>query len=203
MAQWQFLAKCLPVDVVHNRPVLTVLKFICLCEIEENHVVHHNDLISTKRIPMQETARDTSVPLSSRAARLSGLRIGMWRSRKHETLWLIVAPKYSKFVFVVEQQDTKVETPRRGALQRRSSMLRQLGAHSPFTASSVYTEKSRVFCFDVRYSDIRGVDYLNPLVRSGKLVLDAFHVSKREFADVRILCDSWCFFCFASICGCI
>jgi len=126
---------------------------------------------------------------SSTCVRLSGLRIGMWRCRKHESLWLVVAPRFQKFVFLVErQQDSKTRSSFQGrnvARFRQRSMLEHLGAHSPFSSSYLYhDEDSCVFAFEVKYLAIRGVNYNNPLVRDGKLVLDACNVEKREFKNV-------------------
>lgn len=127
---------------------------------------------------------------SSTCVRLSGLRIGMWRCRKHESLWLVVAPRFQKFVFLVElEQDKSRSSFRQGrnvARFRQRSMLEHLGAHSPFSSSYMYgEEESCVFAFEVKYYAIRGVNYDNPLVRAGKLVLDACNVEKREFKNVR------------------
>eukprot|EP00890_Picochlorum_soloecismus_P003330 jgi/Picsp_1/3999/NSC_01511-R1_protein len=125
---------------------------------------------------------------SSTCVRLSGLRIGMWRCRKHESLWLVVAPRYLKFVFLVERQQDKTRSSFQGrnvARFRQRSMLEHLGAHSPFSSSYMYEEEeSCVFAFEVKYLAIRGVDYNNPLVRAGKLVLDACNVEKREFKNI-------------------
>lgn len=131
----------------------------------------------------------------STAVRLSSLCVGMWRSRRHASLWMIIAPRRRAFVFVVEYEEVDVG----------SGVLRQLGAESPFASSKKMcgsrsvlsgrkdrkdgvSEKDRgngmSVAFEVGFDTVMGVDYSNPLVRKGRMVVEACHVVKKEFPSI-------------------
>jgi hypothetical protein len=123
----------------------------------------------------------------------------MWKSRKHESLWIIVVPERELFVFVVEPDWGPETTQRlsgersRGEFSvtkslRRDVVLKQLGAESPFSLHGRSREHGSVFAFEIHWSSgVHGVDYSNPLLRTGKLVLDASNVEKKEFGSMRSL----------------
>ena len=110
-----------------------------------------------------------------------------------------MVPEKELFVFVVEPDWGPETTQRlsgergRGEFSvtkssRRDIMLKQLGAESPFSLHGKSREYGSVFAFEVCWSSgVHGVDYSNPLLRPGKLVLDASHVEKKEFGSMRRL----------------
>lgn len=123
---------------------------------------------------------------------LSGLAIGMWKSRKHEHLWILVAPEKEIFVFLVkpwreegrlsgEHGESRVKT-----FQNRDAVLKQFGAESPFSFHpSSERGEGVVFGFEVGWKHVKGVNYQNPLVHHGKLVLEACNVEKKEFSSMK------------------
>lgn len=121
---------------------------------------------------------------TSTVVRLSSLCVGMWKSRRHASLWMIIAPKRDAFVFVVEHEE--VDTG--------SGVLRQLGAESPFASSKKTRGTKSVIhegrgdgmsvAFEVSFNTVMGVDYSNPLVRKGRMVVEACHVVKKEFPSM-------------------
>lgn len=123
---------------------------------------------------------------------LSGLTIGMWKSRKHEHLWILVAPEKEVFVFLVKpwSQSSRLSgdhgESKAKTFQNRDAVLKQLGAESPF---SFHPSSARgegvVFGFEVGWKHVKGVNYLNPLVHQGKLVLEACEVEKKEFLNIK------------------
>lgn len=119
---------------------------------------------------------------------LHGLRVGMWSAREHQGLWLLILPSKEQFVFVAEKALKSAtggpnDAPRRFGTGT-SALLRQLGAHSPFR-STVYKSGGCAFAFEVPFDSVCGIDYSNPLIRPGRLVLEAKNVRKREFVTVR------------------
>ena len=62
-------------------------------------------------------------------------------------------------------------------------MLRHLTAHSPFQSNQ--SGPGNVLAFEVGWRNIIGLDYSNPLCLPGRVVLEAKHVIKREFLNVR------------------
>jgi len=125
---------------------------------------------------------------SSSVVRLSSLCVGMWKSRRHASLWMIIAPKRDAFVFVVEHEEVDIG----------SGVLRQLGAESPFASSKKTRGTQSVMhgvkdegrgdgmsvAFEVGFDSVMGVDYSNPLVRKGRMVVEACHVAKKEFPSM-------------------
>jgi hypothetical protein len=107
---------------------------------------------------------------------LSGLTIGMWKSRTHESLYLLVIP--SAFVFVVESQrlrpkvvprKTSFSSPRLNGLNslnksintslNASPILKQFVSASPFSNSRQPSTGTMVFAFEVTFGSVAGVDF--------------------------------------------
>ncbi len=105
---------------------------------------------------------------------LSGLKIGMWKSRTHESLYLLVLP--SAFVFVVEARPvrpkavprkTSFSSPRLNTLNKSintslnaSPILKQFVSASPFSRSQQPSSAgTTVFAFEVKFGSIAGVDF--------------------------------------------
>ena len=62
----------------------------------------------------------------------------------------------------------------------------------PFAAASPFhhsrgQESGYVLAFEVELHSICGLDYSNPLILDGRMVIEANHVVKREFLTVRTL----------------
>ena len=62
----------------------------------------------------------------------------------------------------------------------------------PFAAASPFhhsrgQESGYVLAFEVELRSICGLDYSNPLILDGRMVIEANHVVKREFLTVRAL----------------
>ena len=60
----------------------------------------------------------------------------------------------------------------------------------PFAAASPFhhsrgQESGYVLAFEVELHNICGLDYSNPLILDGRMVIEARHVVKREFLTVR------------------
>lgn len=107
---------------------------------------------------------------------LSGLTIGMWKSRTHESLYLLVLP--SAFVFVVEVQPvrpkaaprkTSFNSPRLNGLNTlnksintslsASPILKQFVSASPFSRGQQPSTGTTVFAFEVKFGSVAGVDF--------------------------------------------
>lgn len=61
--------------------------------------------------------------------------------------------------------------------------------HMPFAAASPFhhsrgEDSGYVLAFEVELQSICGMDYSNPLILDGRVVLEAKHVVKREFLTV-------------------
>lgn len=151
---------------------------------------------STREAGQTNRSKSTSTTLESGEGQqqqqpllqeLSGLRIGMWKSRKHESLYLLVLP--SAFVFVVEGQlaqpkavprKTSFSSPRLNGLNslnksintslNASPILKQFVAASPFSHSQHSSSTgTAVFAFKVEFGSVAGVDFL---VCVGRSLLD-------------------------------
>lgn len=143
--------------------------------------------VDTQDLHMESMGGATITPLS-------GLTIGMWKSRKHEHLWILVAPQKEMFVFLVKpwSHDCRVSPECGGresrvkTFHKREAVLKQFGAESPFSFhSSSERGEGVIFGFEVGWRHVKGVNYRNPLVRQGKLVLEACEVEKKEFASIK------------------
>jgi hypothetical protein len=122
---------------------------------------------------------------TTQLAVLSGVSVGMWSAKKDRGMWFLIVPRQQLFVFIVE--DASNSNPTAAGKRRRfapstATLLKQLGAHSPF--SSAVHKEGAAFAFEVALDNISGIDYSNSLVRSGKLVLEAFQTRKREFENI-------------------
>lgn len=66
-----------------------------------------------------------------------------------------------------------------------------LDVHSPFGTVGAGS-RELVVAFEVLWSDVQGIDYTNPLLVDGRIVLEAAQVTKREFSSVRVA-NRWVF----------
>lgn len=144
-------------------------------------------MTTTNERPMNSMGGATITPLS-------GLTIGMWKSRKHEHLWILVVPEKEMFVFLVKPWSDAHRVPtqqgggesRRKTFQKRDAMLKQFGAESPFSFHPSHGRgEGVVFGFEVEWRHVKGVNYSNPLVRQGRLVVEACNVEKKEFSSLN------------------
>jgi hypothetical protein len=119
--------------------------------------------------------------VGSLEAPLTALNIGMWSSTGHEDdLMIYILPNKRSLVLISDRS----RPASRGSAQRfTATALKQLGACSPFS-SSYYGTKGCVISFEVDFDRIIGLDYLNPLLQTGRLVMEAEHIRKREFRHV-------------------
>ena len=159
--------------------------------------------MSTRASPSQRRSLESPQPKPV-LQKLSGLTIGMWKSRAHESLYLLVLP--STFVFVVETGPkpsvprTSLNSPRLVGLNSlntslnslntslsASPILKQFVSASPFSCGQHAEMGVMVFAFEVRFDSVAGVDYQNPLVRQGRLTLEALGVTRREFCSLDAL----------------
>ena len=147
--------------------------------------------MSTRASPSQRRSSESPQPKPV-LQKLSGLTIGMWKSRAHESLYLLVLP--STFVFVVEAGPkpsvlrTSLNSPRLVGLNSlntlntslsASPILKQFVSASPFSCGQHAETGVMMFAFEVRFDSVAGVDYQNPLVRQGRLTLEALGVTRR------------------------
>lgn len=116
-------------------------------------------------------------------ALLKSLKIGMWTA-KNDQNWLLILPKSSIFVFIVEKG---------GHTQHRrfstSKFFKQLRNSSPFSSTQYKDSDGCVFAFEVDCDKISGIDYSHPLVRDGRLALEANQILRREFTKIEDLLD--------------
>lgn len=119
--------------------------------------------------------------VGSLEAPLTALSLGMWSSKGHEDdVMIYILPNKRSLVLISDRS----RPASRGSAQRfTATALKQLGACSPFS-SSYYGTKGCVICFEVDFDRIIGLDYLNPLLQTGRLVMEAEHIRKREFRHV-------------------
>jgi hypothetical protein len=153
----------------------------------------------SKAIPgVPDSMTSTPLPRPPVIRPLSALTIGMWKSRQHESLYLIVKPEAHVFVFVVHLPESIANRQTREAPSPRglhsprlnSSLLRQIGASSPFSYDR-HVNTGTVFGFEVAFGNVKGVNYANPLVRQGKITLEAVEVKKREFRNMAELSEHY------------
>ncbi|CAD7704505.1 unnamed protein product [Ostreobium quekettii] len=114
---------------------------------------------------------------------LTGLRIGAWKVRRSCGLYLLVAERVRKFVFVVEEADPS-QSPARLKKKIARAVGRMLDVRSPFEAGSGEGGAGRVVAFEVAWGDVQGMDYDNPLLVDGRIVLEAAMVARREFESM-------------------
>lgn len=109
---------------------------------------------------------------------LDSLAVGMWKARKspRHSLYMLLLP--SRFVFICEKEEQQLANR-----FEATGAIAFIGAHSPFS-SAVYKDKRCVFAFEVEFSNVCGVNYSNPLLQHGRLVMEGNHISKLEFPSV-------------------
>ena len=115
---------------------------------------------------------------------LSGLKIGMWSSREHEALWLLVLRTKSLFVFIVEPLNVNSQKVRNIRFPTKTALLRLTGAASPFDRSRKDRDRHAVIAFEVSWNNISGVSYEHPLVQPGRFVIESHYVKKCEFTSL-------------------
>lgn len=120
---------------------------------------------------------DHDPALAPQLASLTGLSVGWWSSKRHTSIWMLVLPQQQRLVLLVEEA---TRAPRRGLVGKAAT---RLSARSPF-ASKTGPGQGWVCAFEADFDGILGIDYLHPLVRPGRLVLEARRVTKREFKSV-------------------
>ena len=106
--------------------------------------------------------------LPTQLAVLSGLNVGMWSAKSEGGIFFLVIPRRQRFVFIVDSSGGR--HPRRRFGPNTTALLRQLGAHSPFS-SVIHKEGGCAFAFEIAFDNISGIDYSNSLIRHGRLVL--------------------------------
>jgi hypothetical protein len=114
-------------------------------------------------------------PADPQLAKLSGLSVGWWASRKHTSIWLLILPRQRRFVVLVH----KASAPRRRS-RVVAAVAENLGARSPFNPRGARAG-GWVCAFETAFEGIAGMDYVLPLVRPGRLVLEARQVVQRNF----------------------
>jgi hypothetical protein len=122
---------------------------------------------------------------ATQLAVLSTVSVGMWSAKKDQGMWFLIVPRRQLFVVIVEDASntSTAAGKRRRFAPSTANLLKQLGAHSPFS-SAVHKEGGCAFAFEVSFENISGIDYQNSLIRSGRLVLEAHNTRKREFANI-------------------
>jgi len=123
---------------------------------------------------------------ATQLAVLSAVSVGMWSAKKDQGMWFLIVPRRQLFVFIVEDatnNNLNATGKRRRFAPNTANLLKQLGAHSPFS-SVVHKEGNCAFAFEVSFENISGIDYQNSLIRPGRLVFEAHNTRKREFANI-------------------
>lgn len=116
-------------------------------------------------------------------APLTRLTVGMWASRHHRACQLLILPEQEQLVVLCDRRSTAPRSPSRFSLA--SHVHKRVAAKSPFASGhSAYRAAGCVHAFEVPFHAIRGMDYNNPLCHEARLVLEAVHLRKREFATV-------------------
>lgn len=119
---------------------------------------------------------------ATQLAVLSDVAVGMW-SAKDQGMWFLIVPRRHLLVFIVESEPNS--SKRRIPFgPTTTNLLRQLGAHSPFS-SVVHRDGGCAFAFEVSFDNISGIDYSISLLMPGRLVLEAHKVRKREFESLE------------------
>ena len=62
--------------------------------------------------------------------------------------------------------------------------MKQLNAKSPFKTSSCRAGDYLVVAFEIRWEDVCGFNYHNPLCNDGRVVIEAASLTKRQFLTV-------------------
>jgi hypothetical protein len=117
-----------------------------------------------------------SAQSEGRLIELTGLAMGMWKRRQspNQTLYMLVNPGLKIFVLLCDQ--------RVGHHSNSAGVF--IGARSPFT-STLFKNRRCVFAFEVHHDGVEGLDYSNPLLQPGRLVIEARGIRKREFSSIE------------------
>ncbi len=75
-------------------------------------------------------------------------------------------------------------------MQGHRKRLQRMWRHVTFAAASPFhhsrgQDSGYVLAFEVELQSIVGLDYSNPLILHGRMVMEARHVTKREFLTVH------------------
>ncbi|KAG7672519.1 hypothetical protein KSW81_001481 [Nannochloris sp. 'desiccata'] len=141
------------------------------------------------RSPSPAVWMDRAEVIYLRIRKIRGLAVsvGMWSAKKDQGMWFLIVPRRQLFVFIVADPTNNNTSTAAGKRRRfapnTGNLLKQLGAHSPFS-SAIHKEGNCAFAFEVSFENISGIDYQNSLVRPGRLVLEAHNARKREFANI-------------------
>ena len=122
--------------------------------------------------------------MGTQLAVLSATSVGMWSAKKDQGMWFLIVPRRHLLVFIVESDSNSSSMKRRSFGPIPANLLRQLGAHSPFS-SVVHRDGGCAFAFEVSFENISGIDCSISLLLPGRLVLEAHKVHKREFESLE------------------
>ena len=65
-------------------------------------------------------------------------------------------------------------------------LVSQLNAKSPFRTSSCKAGAYMVVAFEIKWDDVCGLNYHNPLCLDGRVVMEAAKLTKRQFLTVSV-----------------
>ena len=148
-------------------------------------------------------------------ADITYLTVGFWRrSDKPAPLSLLVLHSSEKFVLLSEEpwrgQQVRpiavlllahklaitasvLDYAFQAQSKRLFKLVKQLNTKSPFKTSSCSAGPYTVVAFEIRWEDICGFNYHNPLCMDGRVVIEAAKLTKRQFLTVgdnlQELCD--------------
>lgn len=116
------------------------------------------------------------------AADITYLTVGFWRrSAKPAPLSFLVLHSSEKFVLLSEEPWSGQQAHSR----RLFKIVKQLNAKSPFRTSSCRAGNYLVVGFEINWEDVCGLNYHNPLCQPGRVVIEAAHVTKRQFLTMK------------------
>ncbi|KAL0054238.1 hypothetical protein WJX82_005935 [Trebouxia sp. C0006] len=116
------------------------------------------------------------------AADITYLTVGFWRrSAKPAPLSFLVLHSSEKFVLLAEEPWSGQQAHSR----RLFKIVKQLNAKSPFRTSSCRAGNYLVVGFEINWEDVCGLNYHNPLCQPGRVVIEAAHVTKRQFLTMK------------------
>ncbi|KAL0032280.1 hypothetical protein WJX79_002214 [Trebouxia sp. C0005] len=116
------------------------------------------------------------------AADITYLTVGFWRrSAKPAPLSFLVLHSREKFVLLAEEPWSGQQAHSR----RLFKIVKQLNAKSPFRTSSCGAGNYLVVGFEIKWEDVCGLNYHNPLCQPGRVVIEAAHVTKRQFLTMK------------------
>ncbi|DBA96501.1 TPA: hypothetical protein ACH3X1_015380 [Trebouxia sp. C0004] len=116
------------------------------------------------------------------ASDITYLTVGFWRrSAKPAPLSFFVLHSSEKFVLLAEEPWCGQQAHSR----RLFKIVKQLNAKSPFRTSSCRAGNYLVVSFEINWEDVCGFNYHNPLCQPGRVVIEAAHVTKRQFLTMK------------------